>query len=76
MRPPWMVFYCPCFRSFAKLLKNSLQTGTGNRIGKTKRVPDGPRQYDRDLIDIFCNAPDKSHKDQVAEKIFKTLVEH
>jgi hypothetical protein len=31
------------------------------------------RQYARDLIAIFCNAADKNHKGQVAEKIFKTL---
>jgi len=33
------------------------------------------RQYARDLIAIFCNAPDKNHRDQVAEKIYKTLVQ-
>ncbi len=33
------------------------------------------RQYARDLITIFCDAPDKNHMDQVAEKINKTLVQ-
>jgi hypothetical protein len=33
------------------------------------------RQYARDLIGIFCNAPDKNHMDQMAEKIFQTLVQ-
>ncbi len=33
------------------------------------------RQYARDLVGIFRNAPDKNHMDQVAEKIFQTLVQ-
>ncbi len=33
------------------------------------------RQYALDLIAIFSNAADQNHKDQVAEKIFKTLVQ-
>ena len=32
------------------------------------------RQYARDLIAIFCSVPDINQRDQVAEKIYKTLV--
>jgi hypothetical protein len=33
------------------------------------------RQNARDLIAIFCSAPDKRHRDRSAEKIYKTLVQ-
>jgi hypothetical protein len=33
------------------------------------------RQYAQDLIAIFINAAEINHKDQVSEKIFKTLVQ-
>jgi hypothetical protein len=33
------------------------------------------RQHARDLMSIFCSTPDQTHKKQVAEKIFKKLVQ-